>query len=212
MDTGVQFEGEIFELKELSATSAAFNAYGTGPEKIVVVTDGLRRVFVSKSRIQNLGNSAIGNEISFDVFQRDSNATEGGGTFVGVGPFNEHGHRELTIGVKTKSGANVTRTYVQGITKITPRYCELKTLRGNDTAPPKQWTMHIATGTVPKDVLRNVLLTRIQNPNKPDEYFDIAYLFQQIGDFKQASDELREIEIKFPALKERIRDARDQLG
>ena len=119
-------------------------------------------VFLGGSHVQNLGDSNQGNEISFDVYQKDYKGTEGSGTFVGVGPFDKYGHRDFTIGVQTKGGTAVQRTYVQGITRITPRYCVLKTLIGNDTAPLKQWTMHISTGTVPKDVLRNVLLTRIK--------------------------------------------------
>ena len=212
MDTGVQFEGEVFTISKLSVTTAAFTPMGAARDHIVVIVDGLRRVFVGQSHVQNLGDSNQGNEISFDVYQRIYNGSEGIGTFVGVGPFDRYGHREFTIGVQTKSGTPVRRTYVQGITKITPRYCELKTLVGNDTAPLKQWTMYISTGTVPKDVLRNVLLSRFENPDKPDEYFDIAYLFQQMGDFMRASEELRQIETRFPDLKERIRDARDQLG
>lgn len=211
VDTGVQFEGQVFTLKELSISTAAFSPYGSR-ENIVAIDDGLRRVFIGDSQVRNLGNSNQGNEISFDVYQKDYKGTEGSGTFVGVGPFDKYGHRQFTIGVRAKDGSAVQRTYVQGITKITPRYCVLKTLVGNDTAPLKQWTMHIATGTVPRDVLRYVLLTRIKQPDKPDEYFDIAYLFQQMGDYKLASEELRQIEMKFPVLKERIRDARDQLG
>lgn len=211
VDTGVQFEGQVFTLKQISITTAAFNPYGASQDSTVVVTDGLRRVFFGRSHLQNLGDSNQGNEISFDLHQKSYGGSEGGGSFVGVTPFDQYGHREFTIGVRV-SGRAVRRTYVQGITKITPRYCVLKTLIGNDTVPMKQWTMHISTGTVPKEVLRNVLLTRIKEPNKPDEYFDIAYLFQQIGDFKQASEELRQIESRFPDLKERIRDARDQLG
>ena len=214
VDTGVQFEGEVFKIREINEMASAFNPISSG-EPIVVIDDGLRRIFLKESSLTaNLGDSNQVNEIGFEIHQRQYNGSEGNGAFVGLGPFNEFGHREFTIGVKLPNGTPVRRTYIQGITKITPRYCVLKTLVGNDTAPMKQWTMHIATGTVPKDVLRNVLLAQIKNPNSANEFFDIAYLFQQMGDFSQASEELRQVEANpnFSDLKDRIQDARDQLG
>lgn len=212
-ESRVQFEGEVFSVPEISE-SALLNP-AAEKRAFVVVDDGLRRVFLKYSTVlQNFGDSNRGNEIAFDIHQRDFGGGESGGSFVGVGPFDEFGHRTFTIGVRTAKGTPIRRTYVQGITKITPRYCILKTLANNDTAPLKQWTMHISTGTVPKDVLRNVLLSHVKNPNNANEFFDIAYLFQQMGDFAQASEELRQLETNpnFPNLKERIRDARDQLG
>ena len=210
---GVQYEGNVFGLRELGA---AMSPIINGTD-VVVVVNGNRRVFLNPNTVvPPFGASALGREVTFDVLQRYSkNRTEGSGTFVSVGPFDEYGHREFTIGQTNKGGTALLKTYIQGITKITPRYCVLHNLNGNDTiSSPKQWTMHIATGTVPREVLRNVLLSRITNPDEPDEYFDIAYLFQQMGDFNQADEEFRLIEAnpKFANLKERIRDARDKLG
>ena len=212
VDTGVQFEGEVFTVRELSTSTTSYNAYGSSRDNIVVITDGLRRVFIGDNHVLNLGDSGQSDEINFDIDQKSYNGSEGNGAFVGVGPFNQYGHRQFSINVRLPDKTSVRRTYTQGITKITPRYCVLKTLVGNPTAPLKQWTMHIATGTVPKNVLRNVLLSRVKNPNKPEEFFDIAYLFQQMGDYKLASEELRQIESKFPGLKEQIRDQRDKIG
>ena len=212
VDTGVQFEGEVFTVRELSTSTTSYNAYGSSRDNIVVITDGLRRVFIGDNHVLNLGDSGQSDEINFDIDQKSYNGSEGNGAFVGVGPFNQYGHRQFSINVRLPDKTSIRRTYTQGITKITPRYCVLKTLVGNPTAPLKQWTMHIATGTVPKNVLRNVLLSRVKNPNKPEEFFDIAYLFQQMGDYKLASEELRQIESKFPGLKEQIRDQRDKIG
>jgi len=212
VDTGVQFEGEVFTVRELRTSTTSYNAYGSSRDNIVVITDGLRRVFIGDSHVLNLGDSGQSDEINFDIDQKSYNGSEGNGAFIGVGPFNQYGHRQFSIGVRLPDKTSIRRTYTQGITKITPRYCVLETLVGNPTAPLKQWTMHIATGTVPKNILRNVLLSRIKNPSKPDEFFDIAYLFQQMGDYKLASEELRQIESKFPGLKDQIRTQRDRIG
>ena len=171
VDTGVQFEGEVFTVRQLSTSTTSYNAYGSSRDNIVVITDGLRRVFIGDSHVLNLGDSGQSDEINFDIDQKAYNGSEGNGAFIGVGPFNQYGHRQFSIGVRLPDKTSVRRTYTQGITKITPRYCVLETLVGNPTAPLKQWTMHIATGTVPKNILRNVLLSRIKNPTKPDEFF-----------------------------------------
>ena len=213
-DTGVQFEGKYFSVKDISETTAAMSMVHNGFEPIVI-DNGLRLVFLNPSHVQAVGNSTQDKETSFNVDQHDANWSEGGGTFVSVSPFDQYGHRDFTIGIQTKGGTPVRKTYVQGIVEITPRYCVLKNLIGSDTVTGrKQWKMYISTGTVPKSVIRNVLLSRIKDPNKPDEFFEIALLFQQMGDFSQADEELRLIEANpnFAGLKERIRDARDQLG
>jgi predicted esterase len=213
-DTGVQFEGYRFSTKTYSVSNVSPGSIL--PSDFQVVDNGLRRVFLNPSHlIQDIGDSNQDKEISFDIYQRAPNWTEGGGTFVSVGPFDQYGHREFKIGITSGDGAAVQKTYVQGIIEITPRFCVLQNLAGNDTFKGgKQWEMRISTGTVPKEILRQILLARIKNPDKPDEYFDIALLFQQMGDFGLASEELRKIEAdpRFPNLTERIRDARDQLG
>ena len=215
VDTGVQYEGYLFWVKQLSITSAAFSPIGNGTDTLGVA-NGNRRVFLNPHTARPpFGVSGMALEKSFEINQETPNRSEGTGTFVGVGPFNQYGHREFTIGLTTKNGTAVRKTYIQGIIEITPRYCVLKNLVGNDTIEgEKQWTMHIATGTVPREVIRNILRSRIKEPDSPDEYFDIAYLFQQMGDFKMASDELRQIEAnpKFANSKDQIRDNRDQLG
>ena len=46
VDTGVQFEGEVFTVRELRTSTTSYNAYGSSRDNIVVITDGLRRVFI----------------------------------------------------------------------------------------------------------------------------------------------------------------------
>ncbi len=151
----------------------------------------------------NIGDSTR-NEIELPVFQRPFPGGAGVGSILNVGPFNEHGHRELTIAL---SGIPPV-TYVQGITKVTPRYCEVQTLVGTKTIP-KQWDMKIGTGTVPPDVLRSVLRAQIRDPENPAEYRKIADFFLEARQFNRALEELRFILQVFPDLKEQIDDDRE---
>lgn len=204
---GVTFEGDLFDTQSISATTSPFAPY-TKNTKIVAVDDGYRRIFLNPDLIlPTFGNSTrLASEIQFDTSQRtfSANGSKGQGTFVGVSQFNEKGHRTLTV--QTSQGQ---KSYTQGITKITPRYVIVETLVG--AKPPKQWKMYLARGTVPKSVLRNVLLINVVNPEKAEEYFDIATFWQQIGDFNMAEQELLLIQAKFPDMSDRISEIREEL-
>ncbi len=205
--SGVQYSGDIFTIQQISEMASAYEPYRSS-SLIAVVDDGLRRVFLNQHNLTpDIGtNTAMQAEVEFDIGQRTFNGSPGGGTFISATQFNKHGHRTLTV--NTSIGV---RSYVQGITKITPRYVVVETLVGGKKAP-KQWTMHLARGTVPKQVLRNVLFNRIKNPNRAEEYFDIALFWQQVGDFTQADNELKQIESRFPDLSERVAGIREDLA
>lgn len=210
-DSGVQYEGKVFVLPSISESAYSFSPYISGND-IVVIDDGLRLVMLNQNHVlPNFGDSRLANEISFEIYQRTSKGSNAGGLFLNAGPFNRYGHREFTFSTQTSAGM-VQRTYVQGITKINPRFCILESLSGPNV---KKWPMHVATGTIPKDVLREMLLRQIKDPKDPNEFFDLAFFFQQRGDYEQASYELLQIEPKFkdiPDIKERIRNARESLG
>lgn len=200
VDSGLQFEGELAGVPEIVEGSGVFQAYGTQP--IVRIDDGMRQVFVSFKRVLNIGESSR-DETEIPILQRPFPGGAGVGSIVNVGPFNKHGHRELTVAI---SGIPPV-TYVQGITKVTPRYCEVKTLVGSKTIP-KQWKMMIGTGTVPPDVLRSILRAQIRDAENPAEYRQIADFFLEARQFNRALDELRFILQVFPDLKEQIDDDR----
>ncbi len=205
MKSGLQFEGEVATVPEITEGSAVANPF-SNQLKIVRIDDGMRRIFVGFDRIGGpLGDSSR-NEIEIPTLQRPYPGSEGGGSIIGVGPFNEVGHRTMTIRV---AGQPTPITYVQGITSIGPRYCELQTLVGNkDAGRLKQWKMKVGTGTIPTDVLRNVLRKQIRDPENPSEYLNIAELFLQAKQFNLADEELLAIQKRFPDLTERIDDDR----
>lgn len=200
--SGLQFEGEYFTVDEINEQLASFASPAPGP-KIQVIKNGLRIVFLNFKTIASKGDSRMANEISFDIDQRVSGTSPIAGTFIRSGPFNEYGHRTFTFGHPT----NGRQTYIQGITKINPRYCELNTLVADQA---RSWPMSVATGTVPKSVIKSLVLSRARNPDSPNTLFDLALFFQQAGDYQQAEEELRQIEIKHVDLAERVGELREQ--
>ena len=204
--SGVQYSGDIFTIQQISETASTYEPYRSNT-LIAVVDDGYRRIFLNQHNLTPVigTNAAMQAEVEFDIPQKTFNGSPGLGSFIMARQFNEHGHRELVV--NTSIGV---KTYIQGITKITPRHVTVKTLVGGKA--PKEWTMHLARGTVPKQVLRNVLFNQIRNPDKAEEYFDIALFWQQVGDFTQADNELKQLESRFPDLSERVAGIREDLA
>lgn len=204
LETGVQFEGNVGSIQELSEAMYAFDPFEIRP--IVLIDDGLRRVFVNRKRIVSLGESVL-NEISIPVFQKVSGRGEGAGSIISVGPFDEFGHRKLRM----VDGPNRPATViVQGITKVTPRYCEVESLNGASI----QWKMRVGTNTVPTVILRNLLRRQIRNEQDIGEHLKIADFFLQAGNYEQADEELRLIQQRFPddtRLAERIERDRQSI-
>ena len=173
---------------------------------IVVVDDGLRRVFIGQDSIGIADGESQRNEIEFDIPQKQYNGTEGTvGQLTYLGDFNEFGHREYFI----RDGKNVRRRFIQGIIKITPRYCIVNVLSSGNNL--KQWRMPIATGLIDPDILRN-LLVRQADPDNVNDLFDIVDFFRQTRDYKRASQELLLIQSRFPEEKERIEELRIELA
>lgn len=208
MGNGIQFEGIISQIPQYEESFLSISPY-LG-KQIVLVDDGLRQVFVSHYNIGNIGVSTR-NEIEFDITQRlYTGDTLGQGLLRYASPFDEFGHRVIQV-LEKNGGITSQRSYVQGITKINPRWCELETLVGTKPTP-RRWDMRVATSSIPKSVIRRLLLNRLGRDNvNVNDYFDVAEFFRQAKDFDQASLEYFALETKFPDQKERIRELRDEL-
>lgn len=205
MKTGQQHEGEYFGLEKYSAGAFAFSPFSTSTP-IVVMDDGLRRVMVNQQGLVGNVVPSKRNEIEFSINQKTYSGSVGNAMqLLFTGQFNEHGHREFII----RDVAGKRRAYIQGIIKISPRYCVVNTLSSGKNL--KQWKMPVATSLIDKDVLHNLLLKQA-DPDDVNDYFDIADFFQQLGDYRRASNELLFIENKFPDQKERIEEQRVRLA
>ena len=189
MQSGADYEGLVGSVSEMYNGSAVPDPFDSKP--IVVINDGLRRVFVRDTRVQGGLGDSNRNEIQLDIFQRVSNSSVGfGGTILRIGPFDRNGHRILTM----RDPRGRIQTIVQGITAVTPRFCEVKTLVGT----PRQWSMRIGTGTVPTSVLVPLLRRQIKDPADLNAHQKIADFLIQAGYYQLASEELRLIQQRFP--------------
>ena len=204
MNNGMQHEGELFSIEKYSVGYKALSPFGSG-NLIVVIDDGLRRVFIGQDSVSNANGESQRNEIEFKIPQKQYNGSEGtDGQLTRLGPFNEFGHREFFI----RDSKDVRRRFVQGITKITPRYCEVNVLTTGDNL--KQWRMSVNTKSIDADILRGLLI-RQADPNNVNDLFDIADFFRQTKNYDKASQELLAILRKFPEEKERVEEERIEL-
>ena len=202
---GLQHEGELFSIEQYSVGYKAPSAYGSG-NLVVVIDDGLRRAFIGQDSIGRADGESQRNEIEFDIVQRKYNGSEGTvGQLVRLGNFNEFGHRDFWI----RDAKGNRHRFVQGITKITPRYCIVNVLVGGGKNI-KQWRMAVATSLIDPDVLRGLLVRRA-DPNNVNDMFDIVDFFRQTRNYTKAREELLLIKNRFPKEKDRIEALRIEL-
>lgn len=155
-----------------------------------LLDDGMRRYFVANRQV------AVANRdvqlAQFERFDVPLKRTGGSETFESVGPyrstspFNEFGHREVSL--QTSKGT--LKTYHQGISQLRPQSC---TVTGLDHA----WEFSIATTSLRREELVP-LLRRRTNLEKPEERFKVVRFFQQAGLYELAIEELDTIARDLP--------------
>ena len=204
MKSSHRFEGRVSAVAGFSNLQVA---PGTGSE-CYRIDDGLRRVYVSKFHVVPEEPVPLNfSEIEFPIWQDAvENKQTSPGTLFRAFPFNEFGHRAITADTGKKFGA---KTFVQGITKITPSYIELSSLR--EDGPKTSLKMRIGNGAVPVDVIRNLLQNQITRSNSPVEYEAIVTYFLQAQQFGDALGELDLIERRFPDSKDRVERLRQRV-
>ncbi len=207
LKNGIQYSGRV-------ATIASFPAENVNPwnnaNQIALVDDGLRRLFFNRNSAANLApldeNHPIANPTVFDIPQRVYTGVTKGFGNLRIGLFDEHGHRNVQS--TTTEG---TSTFVQGITRITPWWCDVETLANSDGEKMRNWSMKISTSSVPPDVLRHLLESQIRDRNNPAEYLTIVDFFKESDQFKEALDELSFVAERFPDIEDQIREQQDAI-
>ena len=200
MKSTLQYIGDIVNVAAISEQIGDSNPNAV--KRIVFIDDGLTRTFINRQRIGSIANADL-NEFSKNIWQRVYSGKPGASAFAGVTPFSDEGHRILSI--RNKNGL---AQYVQGITKITPRYVEVEALVGGSSGSARSWEMDLAIGTVPSSVLRSVLENSIEDRKRLTPFLNIVDFFIQAGRYQDADDELRRIQILFPDEKDRVEENR----
>ncbi|MEQ8790365.1 MAG: PHB depolymerase family esterase [Pirellulaceae bacterium] len=200
LNSGVQLEGKIGEIGDISQNplQAVAGGESTGVKQIVIVDDDLRRVYVPALQVRAPGVVPSGPRVEERIAIEQRVAVGGRrigsvGAIIGVEPFDPFGRRIFSL------NSNLGRTdIVQGITQITPRYTKVEGLLGRS---PIVWDMRIATSSIPRDTLSNIIKNNI-DVKDPDDRLSIVRLYTQAHRFSDARKELDEVLKEFPDLAE----------
>ena len=176
---------------------------------ILLVDDGLRRVYIHKSQVRQILDQSNRKKIRIRLWQ---NVAEHGapvahvGRGVRVDPFDEYGRRIYEL-VSREGPLPV----VQGITEITPVYTRVQGLR----VEPRSyvWDMRIATSSIPRETL-NTILARAVPQQDFDKRLQVVRLYLQQKRYRDARLELEKIIADFPGLEDRQQEIRQlrQMG
>lgn len=164
------------------------------PRLIILVDDNLRRYFVPLGQVQGLDEGDAGEVYEkFRIKQRIARngfAVAAVGAFTRVEPWDEFGRR--TVEMNTDRG---TKAIIQGITEVTPHWTRVQSLFAAGQAIV--WDQRIATATIPRDKLSQMLGKQIERTNL-DQRLRLVRFYLQAKRFKDARDELEEVIRDFP--------------
>lgn len=190
--------GTVASLAENPLQIAAGKATNPAVRTIVFTDDNLRRTFVSKSLVTKMEQD--GNKI-FEKINIPQRVAQTGlrigrvGPIIDVSKFDEYGRRNFKM--MTDKGPV---TVVQGITEITPLWTKVEGVLTSDMTP-YVWDMRIATSSIPREVLNEILAKRI-DPTKADHRLRLVRLFVQGERYQDAQRELEAIVKDFPERQE----------
>ena len=164
-------------------------------KSILVVDDDLKRIFVPTFRMEKILEADSG-EVSEKIAVKQRVARDVGGAFSRVGrlvkmtPFDEFGRCTITM-MTGKGQLNV----VMGITMITPVCTRVEGLVA--TGRPVAWDMRIATNSIPRETLHQILANSI-DPKSLEQRLRVVRLFVQSDRYLDAQRELQGVIADFP--------------
>ena len=168
------------------------------PNNIVMVDDGLRRVFVPYRHVVDALPEA-GFEQTERFRLKQPKAGRGRqissvGIRVRETPFDAFGRR--TVELLYKGG---TKPIIQAITEITPRYVAVNALE-------YYWEERLATSSIPHEELDSILRKRL-DPKNSDHRLRLARFYIQAKKYRQAREELEAVREAFPKRAEAVESA-----
>ena len=206
-------DGRILSGKMLPITGVADNPI-EAPEQggetkstpILLIDDDLRRVFVPKFALASVISQAPDPQVKIDLSEWQNVALSGGaigsvGPSLGITQFDKFGRRIYEM--QTRNGPLAV---VQGITELTPLYAKVEGLRGQPRSIV--WDMRLATSSIPRDVLAEILENKISKDN-PQEWLQIVRFYLQAERYREARRELEQIIRRYPDMKNLQAQVRD---
>lgn len=190
---GRRLEGRIGKTKGLADNPVSGNS--GEPATITFVDDDLRRVFIPTFQVQAFDQLNEG-EIPERIQIHQRVATGGGrvnrvGPIIKISAFDDHGRRVITM-MSDKGPIDV----IQGITLITPRWTKVEGLM-TAALTPLVWDMRIATSSIPRETLHQILVNNTTAKNLEDR-LRVVRLFLQAERYQDAQRELEGVIADFP--------------
>ena len=184
MKDGRLYVGAIFPTKSVVETTETKKEKDSAPvqsEKILVVDDQLRRIYVPKNATADLILDDSGSAMEvFKISQRvNENPNEKIavlGSYRALSDFDEFGRRVILA-----SGTQI----VQGVTEIAPSYVRVQGLTHN-------LDMRLSPHSIPRATLTALIKKQI-DPKSLDDRLRIYQFYVQASLYEQAAEELQEI-------------------
>lgn len=203
LDDGRVLEGRFALLPGIVVNPLTETGGGAGTP-VLACDDELTRTMVPKRRVTKVEEGPF--DVGTERIEIEQRVPENGrrvaavGGIVGTTPFDDRGRRILSLA----TGAGRVDV-VQGITQITPRWTRIE---GLQTEKPILIDMRIATSSLPRDVVRQVVNGAIDGSD-PDDRLKLVRLWLQAGRYEDARSELDLVIRDFPALADLATERRE---
>lgn len=190
------------ELATISKDSMARGQAETATNSILSIDDDLRVTYVNRSRVDAANSLETVNTVAEEIDLPSKNEVARGDGMLailgvaGVTEFNRHGRRIYSI-----EGPRGRQDILQGITKLTPLYAQVQTLR---TSGAITWDQRVATSTIPPDKLREILFHQLDLKQSGD-WIRVYRFYLQAERLTEARRVLVEALERFPE-QEGLRD------
>jgi predicted esterase len=195
-------DGRVLEAEIAKISGVAVNPVASGGHEaeqvkyIVMCDDHLRRTMVAEREVRNVVPSPPPRVEHF--FIKGQQVAEAGTPVASIGAivqetkWDKFGRHTMTIQIGRSQ-----QSVIQGLTEITPMWSKAETLTGGARY---LWDMRIATSSIPRDELKDILAHQIDNPKDPDQRLKLVRFYLQAERFTEAEAELKQVIADFKDL------------
>lgn len=195
LKNGVTLDGEVARIGTLIVDPNTSSSEDGG--SILLVDDDLRRTYISVNQIREVTPNTGQENISFEIPHQP--VAQKGNQLIALGPVLNRGEPSArwdnfgrrTIEIRTDKGV---AGIIQGITRITPQFYRVQTLRNGRRILIDQ---RYATSTLSAAYISNLLNNAIDSTNI-DRRLDIYQFFLEAERYAAAENELKKIAADFP--------------
>lgn len=194
LQNGMRVRGIYAKVPSLSGDlfSSGGGTGGVDLNQVIVVDDGLRRVFFSTHQKADLQPELE----TLELIRLDQPVSRSGSMVGQIGSFvqpptdfDEFGRRRVTL-ASSKGPLEI----IQGITEITPVFTRVQSLQ---SARSYEWDLRLATSSLPRETLSRILKTHLDRGDV-DERLSIVRLYLQSKRYEEAAQELEAVIADFP--------------